>query len=85
MSVYVDTTSKSCLTLCFAEYKPDLQLVDKRNRSAIEYAAQWHGLEGVKLLLQAGSPLPEGGVSLLVTNLRAHASMAKVAVSHTAS
>jgi hypothetical protein len=65
---------------CFAEHKPDLQPVDKYNRPAIDYAAEYFGLEGVKLLLQAGSPLPEGGVQRLVTTLRNN-SLAKVAVS----
>jgi hypothetical protein len=61
-----------------------LQPVDKLYRPAIDYAAQNFGLEGVKLLLQAGGPLPEGGVQRLVTTLKCHASLAKVSVGDTA-
>jgi hypothetical protein len=70
--------------VCCTEHKPDLRLVCKFARPAIDYAAEHHGLEGVKLLLQAGSPLPEGGVPRLVTSLKSHTSFAKVSVGITA-
>jgi hypothetical protein len=55
--------------------------VDKFTCAAIEYAATYHGLEGVKLLLQAGSPLPEGGVPQLVAALKMDTSLGKASVS----
>jgi hypothetical protein len=63
-----------------AEHKPDLQATCEFGRSAIEYAAAHCGVEGVKLLLQAGSPLPEGGVMRLVPSLQLHDSMKRASV-----
>jgi hypothetical protein len=65
---------------CCTEYKPDLRPVCKYNLSALNYAANRFGLEGVKLLMQAGCPLPEDGVQSVVTSLKLHSSLAKTSV-----
>jgi hypothetical protein len=82
---FVWRASHVVFAVCCAEYEPDLQPVDKYNRPAIYYAASWFGLEGVKLLLQEGCPLPEGGLPRLVEMLRCHPPLAKVSVGDPAS
>jgi hypothetical protein len=69
------------MAACTAEHKPDLSLADQYNRTALEHAASWYGLEGVKLLLQEGCPLPEGGVPRLVQFLRGDSALSKISVS----
>jgi hypothetical protein len=64
-----------------AEHKPDLSLVDPFGIRAIDWAASGLGLEGVKLLLQAGCPPPEGGVPRLIRSLKMHTSASKMSVS----
>jgi hypothetical protein len=56
-------------------------MADQYNRTALEYAASWFGLDCVKLLLQEGCPLPEGGVPRLVEYLRTNPDLNKVSVS----
>lgn len=58
-----------------------MQRPDGVNQSSIQYAAVGFGLEGVKVLLQAGCPLPDGGLPKLVSLLKQHPALCKVSVS----
>jgi hypothetical protein len=58
-----------------------MQRTDGRNEAAVYWAATGFGMQGLKLLLQEGCPLPDGGLPHLASLLREHPSLSNVSVS----